>query len=322
MANIQHQFESLGFGYDNYTFMGYNNINGFYFTVYAVPGYKVYNISVYFILPDEEAERCFNHALKQFLQQKNKIIRSAKYENRKLTFYCKSGGIALEITDGVKEVTGACMDLFNQFKAEPVCSYCGCSGEKSLYVMEKDVVVLCPECFAMKKRQLTKRNRDAEDKEENVPRGIMGAALGGLAGAVVWVLTSLLGLIVWVAGMISCSFAFFGYLYFGRKMTRKGFIISFIVGFIMLFAGMYFAFTIDVFNTENGYLNQYSSGIGNNSISFFDAFALVPEYFMENIDIVVYNNIFGIIAYAVTCVACVAGYRASKRTKNRTEKLM
>ena len=116
MANIQHQFESLGFGYDNYTFMGYNNINGFYFTVYAVPGYKVYNISVYFILPDEEAERCFNHALKQFLQQKNKIIRSAKYENRKLTFYCKSGGIALEITDGVKEVTGACMDLFNQFR--------------------------------------------------------------------------------------------------------------------------------------------------------------------------------------------------------------
>ncbi len=328
MANFQQQFEAMGYKYDKLTSVGYNNVNGFYFTVCVAPDGKQYTVSVSFALPDANAAGYFNQALGQFLAERKKTIISGVYANNRLDLCYKFKGLAPDVTEGVKEATDACMYFFNQFRAVPACSCCGRPNGTSLYAMEKNISALCSECFVSERSRISTKNRDIDETKENVPLGIVGSVLGALVGAVIWVLMSVLGRIVWAAGLASGVLSFFGYKRFAKKMTRKGLIISLVLGFVILLAGMYCAFAIDVYNAENDYLTEYNTYFSDyldgprEYISYFDALALVPEYFVYDVGTAIYNNIFGIIGYVVAAVGCIATTMFDKKTKNRIERLM
>ena len=147
----------------------------------------------------------------------------------------------------------------------------------------------------------------------NYPMGVLGAVLGGLGGAVLWIITSLLGKISMIAGLFAGIFGYLGFRKFGKKMTLSGLIISLIVSFVFLLAGMYFAIGVDLFNAVKEY-----------GFTFSEAFELIPVYLTDPdaTGEIIYNHIFGFLSYIAGAGICIAGYYNDKKVKNRMIKLM
>ncbi len=96
-----------------------------------------------------------------------------------------------------------------------------------------------------------------EEKEENLWAGIAGAFLFSLAGAAVWILLSMIGFIAAISGAIGVICAIQGYRIFGKKLTKRGVIISAVIALIVLVIAWYGCFAWDYWKAaaewfENG----------------------------------------------------------------------
>lgn len=81
------------------------------------------------------------------------------------------------------------------------------------------------------------------EKKENVLPGIIGAFLFSLAGAVVYFVLDLIGIIASLSALVAVSAAFFGYgLFSGNKSSIKGVIIAAIAAVVAMLLASYFSY--------------------------------------------------------------------------------
>ena len=92
---------------------------------------------------------------------------------------------------------------------------------------------------------------------------------------------------------------------------------------------MYFSFALRVYNAHNKSIDEWNTSYSEYyneapvpNISFSEAFGLVPEYFSDNIDVILHDYAFGIIMYIITAVACGAQYVRENKLKSRAVRLM
>ena len=312
MATFMKQFQSIGFGLDQQTVTGYRKVDGFCFTVRIDVNRKMYTVSVPCAVHREEDARNMNAAFQQFAAERKKTVKSAFYDGRQISICYQSKELTINIIDGTKEAVDACMYYIRQYSAVPICPVCGRAIDTNIYAVENAVNAMCGDCFLNAQRKVSDSSSSEQRRVENVPLGIVGAILGGLAGAVLWVLFSLMGRIVIIAGALSALAGYLLYKKLAGKISKKGLILSLVIAFIFLLIGMYFAIGLDVMNGVREY------GV---HLSLAEAFRWIPEYVSENTGVVIFNNIFGIVSFLAGAGISAAHYQNENKMKNRTIQL-
>ncbi len=82
--------------------------------------------------------------------------------------------------------------------------------------------------------------------DENVILGALGAFLFALAGGVLYVLLSMVGLIAWISGFVAVFCAIKGYTLFSKAKSKKGVIISVVMAAIVMILSWYIGFCMDM----------------------------------------------------------------------------
>jgi len=95
-----------------------------------------------------------------------------------------------------------------------------------------------------------------EEREENLWAGIAGAFLFSLAGAAVWILLSMIGFIAAISGAIGVICAIQGYRIFGKKLTKRGVIISAVIALIVLVIAWYGCMAYDYWQATATWLER------------------------------------------------------------------
>lgn len=313
MASYQKQLESLGFRYDSLTVNGYKKTGGFCFTVNISAGTKDYIISSACRPADESAVQPLYQALQQFAGERKKTVKTAAFNGKTITVICHTDDVVPNITKGVTEAVNFINYCTGQFGCVPCCETCGNSVDTGIYLIENNISMMCQDCFADVQNNIVENIHKENRVNTNYPLGIIGSVLGGLGGALIWIIFSMLGKIGYIAGAVAGMGGYFGFKKFGKKMTLKGLIISLVVSLAFLLCGMYLAIGIDIFNAFRDW-----------DISFLDALEVVPDYLgnPEFFGEIIYNHIFGFLMFILGAVCCTAQFINEKKVKNRVIKLM
>ena len=153
---------------------------------------------------------------------------------------------------------------------QTTCSFCGATTEQA--VKEPAVV----------------------QKPENTMGGVIGAVIGAILGAIAIVLFNQIGRVAALSGVVLAFCTLKGYELLGGRLTTKGIIIS----IALMLITPYFA---DRACWAIAILEVY----GELGITFFDAFAVVPEL-IEYGDIVMSDYIAGLLmVYVFTALGAV-----------------
>lgn len=308
MATIPEQLKQFGFGYDVLSQKGYRVIEGFGFIVHLNISDKMYTLRVPCAVRSPEEAAQMNGAVEAYLRNPQYSLKSAGYDGRMISMCYATKNMVLNLSDNLGTLVELCMNTIRQFNAVPVCGSCGRADNLSVYGLENRVECLCPQCFSDARSKISEKVREQSERVENVPLGVVGAVMGGAAGAVIWLLFSLMGKIVFVAGMAAAVASFFAYRRLAKKVSKLGLILSLVIGFVMMLIGMYFAIGLDVFNGLKD--------IGA-PVSFGEALKLIPDYIRLNTGAVLFNNIFGVLTYIGGAVICVMQYRNDNKIKGR-----
>ena len=313
MASYQKQFQSIGFGYDTLTAKGYNKINGVCFTVDLQPNTKNYIVSAACRPLDETAVYSMRQAIQQFAAERKNTVKNAVFDGKQIILVWYIADIVPDITKCVNESVNFINYCIAQFGCVPCCSSCGNESDTHVCVIENNIASLCENCFYDIQSRLAGNMYMENQIVTNYPMGVLGAVLGGLGGAVLWIVTSLLGRISMVAGAFAGLFGYFGFKKLGKKMTLQGLIISLAVSFVFLLAGMYFAIGIDIYNAIKEY-----------GFTFSESFDFIPVYLSDpdSTGEIIYNHFAGFLTFILGAVCCIFQYRNDKKVKNRMIKLM
>lgn len=133
---------------------------------------------------------------------------------------------------------------------------------------------------------------------ENILLGIVGAVLGVLLGAALWVFLGRIGFIAGIAGYAIVFYGMKGYELLGGHLSKGGIILCIILSFLAILAAEFVSLGITV-HSELG--EMYS-------LSMADSFRIVPELLKESelISAVAKDLIFG---YALSIWASYSSVR-------------
>ncbi len=311
VATYPTQFRNIGFEMDTPTTTGYRVVDGFGFTV-KVEDARMYTLRVPCAVRTEQDAQAMNEALKAYERQNFRTIKNASYDGRMICIRYIGQEMLLNIEGTVGPLIDLCMETIRRFGAVPVCARCGRTGDLGMCGLHYSVEDICSHCFEKAKGDSVRRQREEDEKVENMPFGLLGAALGGLGGAVLWIVFSFMGKIVLAAGVVSVLAVYYGYKWLAKKVSYLGLGIALALGFVLLLTGMYFAMGIDIHRALN------DAGI---PLNFGEALGLMPDYIKENLGVVLFNNIFGVFSYIAGTVICVILHKNSKKVSGRAVRL-
>ena len=311
MANYKDQLCAMGFGYDDVTAVAYRKINNIAFIVRVNPASKEYNVTAACRPAKDGMIDPLRTALHQFASQRQNMLKTAFFEGKQIHICYQ---ITSDITSGVNDAVNFIMYCVNQFECVSCCSICGRYGDVDVYSIENNVSALCTGCYGTLQNNVVENILSDSSTQTNYPMGIIGAILGGICGALIWILFSVMGRIGWMAGLVAGFGGIMGFKWLGKKISTAGIALSIIISFIFLFMGMYIAVGIDLYNAF------IAEGF---SVTFSDALDFIP-YAMQDSEYtgaLIYNNIFGIITFTVAAVASAIGLKKESEVKNRSIKL-
>ena len=121
---------------------------------------------------------------------------------------------------------------------ENCCQLCGKTGEDtSPCTISGFYAQLCSDCFQNVSQSAILAQQESRAAGENVIGGIVGALLGTLIGVVCIIILSQLGYVAALSGVVMAVCTLKGYEMLGRKLSKKGIIISCILMIVMTYAG-------------------------------------------------------------------------------------
>lgn len=314
MANYKNQLEAMGFRYDDLSAAGYNKINQISYIVRINAASQEFTVSAACRPLDENNIPALSAALNTFMAERKKMLKTAVFDGKQIVI-CYQLGLSTNIGQYVNDAVQTIMFYINQFNCVPCCNHCGQLISTNIYTIENSVTAICEDCFASCQRNISQNIQTDAETITNYPMGTLGAVLGGLLGAVIWIVFSLLGKISVWAGLFAGSAGIYGFKWLGKKITPAAIVISVIVSLGLLVTGMYIAIGID--------LHQELSSYGYD-VSFSQALEFFPEL-MEDPDYrgaIIYNNVWGFVTYALAAVITAIQVNKEKKVKNRAFQLM
>ena len=216
-----------------------------------------------------------------YLQQmpgKTEFLTQTAYDGKVITAFFVSGGIgsgkryAPAIDTFLRDVTNLCAS----YNVETGCEFCKSSDQLSLYQINNVPYLLCPGCVqGVNQQAMENKAQFKAQGQGNVLFGIVGAFLGALLGVALWVVIYQLGYISMIGALALVVCAFKGYELMGGHLTKTGIAICCAVSVVMLLFAEHICVALMV----------YEAFHVEESISFFEAFRIVPYILMEEKDV-------------------------------------
>lgn len=94
---------------------------------------------------------------------------------------------------------------------------------------------------------LEEKREQIKNLKENIPLGIIGAAVGAAIGGAIWAGVGILGYYAWLSGFATIFLSFYGYKLLGKKVGKIGAAIVFLLSIAAIFAGSVFEWTWHIF---------------------------------------------------------------------------
>ena len=116
-----------------------------------------------------------------------------------------------------------------------VCAYSGQEGPVGLYQLGDSIFLINEESYQLLKSNLQIEVDSYQNQKENVLLGAAGALLGALIGGAVALFIARLGYVAMAAGIVLGICTIKGYEILGRKLSRKGILISAVLMVITVF---------------------------------------------------------------------------------------
>ncbi|MBF1110855.1 MAG: hypothetical protein HXL62_00795 [Streptococcus sp.] len=116
-----------------------------------------------------------------------------------------------------------------------VCGYSGQEGPVGLYQLGDSIFLINEESYQLLKSNFQIELDSYQNQKENVLLGAAGALLGALIGGAVALFIARLGYVAMLAGVVLGICTIKGYEILGKKLTRKGIVISSILMVITVF---------------------------------------------------------------------------------------
>ena len=116
-----------------------------------------------------------------------------------------------------------------------VCAHSGQEGPVGLYQLGDSIFLINEQSYQLLKSNLQIEMDSYQNQKENVLLGTVGALLGALIGGAVALFIARLGYVAMLAGVVLGICTIKGYEILGKKLTRKGIVISSILMVITVF---------------------------------------------------------------------------------------
>jgi hypothetical protein len=159
--------------------------------------------------------------LKIAVLAKKKIYKLARFENKNnvLNFVINSDTNAQKNMERVNELLHDLTSLLAQLGLANGCKLCASDVPVDAVRIGADVAGVCAECQEKLKQEFT-GNVEKNAFEGNYFTGIIGALLGSLVGAALWLLVSYLGFYASIVGFVMAFLAQYGYRLFKGRIQR------------------------------------------------------------------------------------------------------
>jgi hypothetical protein len=159
--------------------------------------------------------------------------------------------------------------LFVQYEISSGCSLCSSSEPLQTVRIGEAPAAICTSCFEKVRSEFV-AIVDRNEREGNYATGIVGALLGAIVGAGLWLLVSYLGFYASIVGFVMAFLAQFGYRLFKGKVGR----LMPAVILISLIIGIFVANSVEI---AIGLAQDPSLGL-----TFGEALGIAPLAFIDN----------------------------------------
>lgn len=137
------------------------------------------------------------------------------------------------------------------------CIQCGDSKkELSCYEISGYHHYLCEDCIEKIEQDFKDKQVQLKEEKSNYALGTLGSFLGSLIGLVGWVVLFSNNLFAWIAGLVIIIFSYKGYETLGKRLDKKGFIISSCIIAVMIFLSNHVAWAWSILDAAK--LEGYS----------------------------------------------------------------
>lgn len=206
----------------------------------------------------------------------NKILGLISIQGRRMNFQVKSGMTAKKtmenISQGIELLT---QEVLLRQGYRNVCSHCGKATETAAYVVNGAEQLLCEDCFHLQGQAFAVGQ--AQKGKESFVGGLVGAFLGSLVGVAAILLLSQLGYIAIASGVVMGVCATKGYELLGRKLSKKGIVVSILLMFVMTVFAHRLDWTIEVVKE----LHWPFSATFINMSSLVEDFNITRDYYTD-----------------------------------------
>ena len=243
--------------YKNYMAGSYR---GYYILVdFHSPNYIV---NIHASAPSEESLL----SVQSFLDQhRNQVKQLTKTELRKnsITLIVATPNLAKNLPSALNSAIEPLISFLSDLGYTSGCGNCGNSNEPtSCYEVNGLHHYLCDTCAREVEASLQENQQNIKAQKSMLFPGLIGAFLGTLIGAVLWVLIYQLGYIAGIAGAVTTVCAFKGYEMLGKHLDKKGVIFSVIISIIMIYFANRVAWAFSAYSELKEYFD----------ITFFDVY--------------------------------------------------
>lgn len=220
-------------GYTVYGGTAYGRTNGIYFNVIPNPDGHAVTVRAY-IRPIETLtfhDTGRGRGIDLTRINSYLSVRRRDYDNSEAQSDERSLWLSLEGAPGADKLFEF-LNEFSRFLSDigyvSSCAICPQTRNLSYKVDNGQVLEVCPGCAELHSNTLQNTVQQRNVKESYL-RGVAGAAIGGIAGIVPWVLLNFVGYIAPLGGLIMAYFAYKGYRLMHGKRSRYMFTIVFAV---------------------------------------------------------------------------------------------
>lgn len=227
------------------------------------------------VMPVKFSNESLVQPIEQFLQQTKQqfsMIDVAQYKGNSIIVGIRIKGLKKNAAENILPILNTLIQYCQQSHFFSCCEQCGQTYLTHTVSVDGIPNILCDTCYNDMLLSIDQIRANNKAKKSNYFAGIVGALLGSLAGAVLWIIIYQLGYIAAIAGLVSLVCAVKLYEKFAGKLNAFGIIISIIASIIMLLIAENICVAIELYRSFNSYGIPYD---------FFECFRLVPEMLQE-----------------------------------------
>lgn len=230
MSNME-KYKRVGFNLDIHSGTYYQTVKGYDMCVTSSGRNQVLTVSV---TKDDKYPDL--NEIKSHVKSSKSVV-NVSSQGYRLSFAFKVGVRQKKSDEYLQDGMNYVLDFLVENGYVNCCESCGSTGPTGIYYVGGTARILCEEHYREACERVVELKQNHEEKKENIVGGIVGAFLGSLLGVIMIVIFAQLGFVAIFTGVIMGICTVKGYELLGRKVTKRGLVISI---FIML--GMcYFA---------------------------------------------------------------------------------